>query len=111
VAGKKFDILPLALESLLSILLLIMDKMEQFQANSFIHITHTSHKHDLHRPKEKEASFAEIIIIQGRIETLYSHSLYFSLNNSHTSIGLSISSVPSTVIHITSIFCTASCCS
>jgi hypothetical protein len=28
VAGKKFDILPFALESLLSLLLLIMDNME-----------------------------------------------------------------------------------
>jgi hypothetical protein len=66
VAGKKFDIVPLALEFLLSILLLIMDNMEEFQANSFIHTIHTSHKHDLHRPKENGASFAGIIIIQGK---------------------------------------------
>jgi hypothetical protein len=36
VAGKKFDVLPLALESLLSILLFIMDNMDQLEVNSYI---------------------------------------------------------------------------
>jgi hypothetical protein len=54
MAGKKFGTLPLAFESLLSVLF-IMDNMEQFQVNYYIRSINTSHKHDLHRQKEKEA--------------------------------------------------------
>jgi hypothetical protein len=107
VAGKKFYILPLALESLLSLVQLIMDSMEQFQASSFIHITHKSHKPNIHTPKETGATFAGIVIIEGRTEILYSISLLVLtlLNNSHINQRLSVSSVPSNGIHV------ASCCS
>jgi hypothetical protein len=46
---KKFNILPLASEFLLSLLSFVVDNMEKFQANSDIHSINTKHKHDFHQ--------------------------------------------------------------
>jgi hypothetical protein len=42
---KKFNILPLASEFLLSVLSFVVDNMGKFQTNSCIHNTNTRHKH------------------------------------------------------------------
>jgi hypothetical protein len=44
---KKFNMVPLASEFLLSLLSFIVDNMEKFQTNSDIHSINTRHKHDL----------------------------------------------------------------
>jgi hypothetical protein len=43
---KKFNILPLASEFLLSLQSFVVDNMEKFQTNSDIHTINTRHKHD-----------------------------------------------------------------
>jgi hypothetical protein len=47
---KKFNILPLACEFLLSLLSLIVDNMEKFQTNSDIHSISTRYRYNLHVP-------------------------------------------------------------
>jgi hypothetical protein len=54
---KKFNILPLASEFLLSLLSFIVDNMEKFQTISDIHIINTRHKHDLHHPNANLTSY------------------------------------------------------
>jgi hypothetical protein len=45
---KKFNILPLVSEFLLSLLSLIVDNVEKFKTNADIHSINTRHKHDLY---------------------------------------------------------------
>jgi hypothetical protein len=47
---KKFNILPVESEFLLSLLSFIVDNMEKFQTNSDIHSMNVRHKHDLRQP-------------------------------------------------------------
>jgi hypothetical protein len=54
---KKFNILPLASEFLLSLLSFVVDNMEKFHTNSDIHNINTRHKHDLHEPSANLTSY------------------------------------------------------
>jgi hypothetical protein len=54
---RKFNILPLASEFLLSLLCFIVDNMEKFQTKSDIHSINTRHKHDLHQPTANLTSY------------------------------------------------------
>jgi hypothetical protein len=62
----KFNILPLASEFLLSLLLFVVDNMEKFHTHSDTQSTNTRHKHDLHMLNvnlvsyQKGAYYAEI---------------------------------------------------
>jgi hypothetical protein len=47
---KKFNILPLASELLLSLLSFVVDNIEKFQTNSDIHNTSTRYKYNIHVP-------------------------------------------------------------
>jgi hypothetical protein len=54
---RKFNILPLASEFLLSLLSFIVGNMEKFQTNSNIHNINTRYKHDLHQPSINLTSY------------------------------------------------------
>jgi hypothetical protein len=54
---KKFDILALVTEFLLSLLSFIVGNMWKFQTNSDIHNTNTRHKHDLHHRSANLTSY------------------------------------------------------
>jgi hypothetical protein len=54
---KKFNILPLVSEFLLSILSFFVDNTDKFQTNSDIHNINTRHKHDLHQPSANLTSY------------------------------------------------------
>jgi hypothetical protein len=54
---KKFNILQLVSEFLLSLLSFVVDNMEKFQTNSDIHNINTRHKHDLHQPSANLTSY------------------------------------------------------
>jgi hypothetical protein len=47
---KKFNILPLASEFLLSLLSFVVDNMKKFQTNSHIHSISTRYRYNLHVP-------------------------------------------------------------
>jgi hypothetical protein len=54
---KKFSILPLVSEFLLSLLSFVVNNMGKFQTNSDIHSINTGHKHDLHQPSANLTSY------------------------------------------------------
>jgi hypothetical protein len=54
---KKFNILPLVSEFLLSLLSFVVDNMKKFRTNSDIHSINTRHKHDLRQPSAKLTSY------------------------------------------------------
>jgi hypothetical protein len=54
---KKFNILPLASEFLLSLQSFIVDNMEKLQTNFDIHNINTRHRHDLHQSSANVTSY------------------------------------------------------
>jgi hypothetical protein len=62
---KKFNILPLASEFLLSLLSFVVDNMEKFQTNSDMHNINTRNKHDLHQSSANLTSCKKVLTMQG----------------------------------------------
>jgi hypothetical protein len=54
---KKFNILPLVSEFLLSLLSFIVDNLEKFETNPDIHCINTRYKHDLHMQNSNFTSY------------------------------------------------------
>jgi hypothetical protein len=54
---KKFNILPLASEFLLSLLSFVVDNIEKFQTNSNIHNISTRYRNNLHVPNTNHSKY------------------------------------------------------
>jgi hypothetical protein len=59
---KKFNILPLVSEFLLSLLSFVVDNTEKFQTNSDIHNISTRYRYNLHVPNTKLTKYKKGII-------------------------------------------------
>jgi hypothetical protein len=60
---KKFNILPLASEFLLSLLSFIVDNIKKSQRNSDMHSINIRHKHDLHKLNANLTSYQGVYCI------------------------------------------------
>jgi hypothetical protein len=62
---KKFNILPLASEFLLSLLSFVVDNMEKFQTNSDSHSISTRYRYNLHVPNSNLSKYQKGVYYYG----------------------------------------------
>jgi hypothetical protein len=62
---KKFNILPLASEFLLSLLSFVVDNMEKYQTNSDIHSISTRYRYNLHVPNSNLSKYQKGVYYSG----------------------------------------------
>jgi hypothetical protein len=70
---KKFNILPLASEFLLSILSFIVYTIEKFQTNSVIQSTSTRYRYNLHVPNSNLSKYQKGVYYYGTKLLVYFH--------------------------------------
>jgi len=62
---KKLNILPLHSQYILSLLLFVVQNIEQFTSNSEVHSTNTRHRSDLYPPSIKLTKYQKAIYYSG----------------------------------------------